>query len=36
VREFLATFQEFPSHMQSASFSIDKVLEKMEDAVRSN
>jgi arylsulfatase len=34
VREFLATFQAFPPRMKPASFSIDKVLEKMEEAAR--
>jgi arylsulfatase A-like enzyme len=32
VREFLATFQEFPPRMKPASFSIDQVLEKMEQS----
>ena len=30
VREFLTTFKEFPPRMKPASFSIDQVLEKME------
>ena len=33
VREFLATFQEFPPRMKAASFSIDKALAKMEQAM---
>jgi arylsulfatase A-like enzyme len=32
VREFLATFQEFPPRMKPASFSVDQVLEKMEQS----
>ncbi len=36
VREFLATFQAFPPRMKAASFSIDQVLKKMEEAVHSN
>ncbi len=32
VREFLETFKEFPPRMKPASFSIDKVLEKMEQS----
>ena len=36
VQEFLATFQEFPPRMKPASFSVDQVLEKMEQAVHSN
>jgi len=36
VREFLATFMAFPPRMKAASFSIDQVLKKMEDAVHSN
>jgi len=36
VREFLATFQAFPPRMKPASFSIDQVLKKMEEAVHSN
>jgi arylsulfatase A-like enzyme len=34
VREFLETFLEFPPRMKPASFSIDKVLERMEEAAR--
>ena len=34
VSEFLGTFREFPPRMKAASFSIDKVLEKMEEAAR--
>ena len=34
VREFLETFREFPPRMKPASFSIDKVLERMEEAAR--
>ena len=30
VREFLATFKEFPPRMKAASFGIDQVLAKME------
>ena len=33
VREFLETFQEFPPRMKAASFGIDQVLEKMEQAM---
>ena len=33
VREFLETFKEFPPRMKPASFGIDKVLEKMEQAM---
>jgi arylsulfatase len=33
VREFLATFQEFPPRMKAASFGIDQVLAKMEKAM---
>ncbi len=33
VREFLATFQQFPPRMKLASFSIDQVLAKMEPAM---
>jgi arylsulfatase len=36
VRQFLETFQEFPPRMKPASFSIDQVLEKMEQALQSN
>jgi arylsulfatase A-like enzyme len=32
VREFLATFQEFPPRMKPASFSVDQVMEKMEQS----
>ena len=32
VRQFLATFQEFPPRMKPASFSIDQVMEKMEQS----
>jgi arylsulfatase len=32
VREFLATFREFPPRMKPASFSIEQVLEKMEQS----
>ena len=35
-REFLETFKEFPPRMKAASFSIDQVLAKMEQAVHSN
>ncbi|HSN73803.1 MAG TPA: arylsulfatase [Anaerolineae bacterium] len=33
VREFLATFQEFPPRMKAASFSIDQALAKMEQSL---
>jgi arylsulfatase A-like enzyme len=36
VKEFLETFKEFPPRMKAASFSIDQVLEKMENSVHSN
>jgi len=36
VKEFLETFKEFPPRMKAASFSIDQVLAKMEQAVHSN
>ena len=36
VKEFLETFQQFPPRMKPASFSVDQVLEKMEQAVHSN
>ncbi len=36
VKEFLGTFVEFPPRMKPASFSIDQVLEKMEQAMHSN
>jgi hypothetical protein len=36
VKEFLETFQQFPPRMKPTSFSIDQVLEKMEQAVHSN
>ena len=34
VKEFLATFQEFPPRMKAASFTIDQVLKKMEESHR--
>ncbi len=36
VRQFLETFNEFPPRMKPASFSIDQVLEKMEQGMSSN
>ncbi len=36
VRQFLETFQEFPPRMKPASFSINHVLEKLEQGVHSN
>jgi arylsulfatase A-like enzyme len=36
VRQFLDTFQEFPARMKPASFSIDQVLNKLEQAMHSN
>jgi arylsulfatase len=33
VRQFLETFQEYPPRMKAASFSIDQVLNKMEQAL---
>lgn len=36
VRRFLGTLQEFPPRMKPARFSIDQVLEKMEQALQSN
>ena len=36
VRQFLETFKEFPPRMKPASFSIDDVLEKMEQGMSSN
>ena len=33
MREFLASFQAFPPRMKAASFSIDKALAKMEQAL---
>ena len=36
VRQFLETFKEFPPRMKPASFSIDQVLEKMEQGLSSN
>jgi arylsulfatase len=35
VSQFLATFKEFPPRMKAASFSIDQVMAKMEDALTS-
>jgi arylsulfatase len=35
VREFLGTFKEFPPRMKAASFSIDQVMAKMEEALMS-
>jgi arylsulfatase len=35
VREFLLTFQEFPPRMKSASFTVDKILAKMEAGIAS-
>ena len=32
VQQFLATFNEFPPRMEPASFTIDQVLAKMEEA----
>ena len=32
VRDFLATFRDFPPRQKAASFTIDQALEKMEDA----
>jgi arylsulfatase len=36
VRQFLDTFKEFPARMEPASFSIDKALAKLEQAMHSN
>jgi arylsulfatase len=36
VRQFLATFQEYPARMKPASFSIDEALAKLEQAMHSN
>jgi arylsulfatase len=36
VREFLETFMEFPPHMKPDTFSIDQVMEKMEQSMHSN
>ena len=36
VREFLATFAEFPPRMKAASFSIDQVLAKMEQSMNAD
>jgi len=33
VRNFLATFQEFPPRMKAASFGIDQALKKMEQSL---
>jgi arylsulfatase len=35
VKDFLATFQEFPPRMKAASFTIDQVLAKMEESLHS-
>jgi len=35
VAKFLATFKEFPPRMKAASFSIDQVMAKMEEALTS-
>jgi arylsulfatase len=35
VKKFLATFKEFPPRMKAASFSIDQVMAKMEEALTS-
>ena len=35
VAKFLATFKEFPPRMKAASFSIDQVMAKMEEALSS-
>ena len=35
VREFLLTFQEYPPRMKSASFTVDKILAKMEAGIAS-
>ncbi|MGD1999771.1 MAG: hypothetical protein PVJ00_04335, partial [Desulfobacterales bacterium] len=35
VTKFLATFKEFPPRMKAASFSIDQVIAKMEEALSS-
>ena len=32
VAKFLATFEEFPPRQKAASFTIDQVMEQMEDA----
>ena len=34
VAQFLATFQEFPPRMKPASFSVDQILAKMEQATQ--
>ena len=36
VGDFLQTFEEFPPRQKAASFSLDQVLEKLQDGVRSN
>ena len=33
VREFLQTFQEFPPRMKPASFTVDQIMEKMEESM---
>jgi arylsulfatase len=35
VAEFLATFKEFPPRQKAASFSLDQVIEKMQEASKS-
>jgi arylsulfatase len=36
VAEFLETFKEFPPRQKAPSFSIDQVLEKLQNGIRSN
>ena len=36
VAKFLATFEEFPPRQKAASFTIDQVMEQMEDAWSAN
>ena len=36
VQQFLGTFMEFPPRMKAASFGIDQVMAKMEQALSNN
>jgi hypothetical protein len=36
VGDFLETLKEFPPRQKAASFSLDQVLEKLQDGARSN
>jgi arylsulfatase len=36
VAEFMATFKEFPPRMKAASFTVDQIMEKMEQGIASH